>query len=191
MKRYIYFSVTFISFIACFYVSEVLVDEGKSKYIIAQAVAANDHEEDDFPWGLFLPAFIKKRTSPIDPLDEDNDFDGYTENQGDCNDTNVSIHPGATEICEDGFDQDCNGSDLACPVDPIFAKTELLKGSWYFWYIILTPFDNYYYLTTISGDKNDEGGYYIFGTSGYGDPVGASYYPDSKWRYNRKLCLRG
>ncbi|MCK5681664.1 DUF1566 domain-containing protein, partial [bacterium] len=51
-----------------------------------------------------------------DPDDIDNDGDGYSENQGDCNDAEATIHPGATEICGDGIDQDCNGSDLICPV---------------------------------------------------------------------------
>ncbi|MGC6524929.1 MAG: FISUMP domain-containing protein [Flavobacteriaceae bacterium] len=40
--------------------------------------------------------------------DVDNDFDGYTENQGDCDDANINIYPGATEI-EDGVDNDCDG----------------------------------------------------------------------------------
>ncbi len=44
----------------------------------------------------------------------DNDGDGYTENGGDCNDGDATIHPGAAETCEDGIDQDCNGSDLPC-----------------------------------------------------------------------------
>lgn len=44
----------------------------------------------------------------------DKDKDGYTANQGDCNDSNATVHPGATETCGDGIDQDCNGSDLAC-----------------------------------------------------------------------------
>ncbi|MCH4554071.1 MopE-related protein [Aestuariibaculum lutulentum] len=46
----------------------------------------------------------------IDPgsLDDDNDGDGYSENQGDCNDANPSFYPGATEIC-DGLDNDCDG----------------------------------------------------------------------------------
>ncbi len=52
-----------------------------------------------------------------DPDDVDNDGDGITENQGDCNDADASIHPGAIEICGDGIDQDCNGSDLACIED--------------------------------------------------------------------------
>ena len=42
------------------------------------------------------------------PMTIDDDGDGYTENQGDCDDTNASINPGATEI-EDGIDNDCDG----------------------------------------------------------------------------------
>jgi len=40
---------------------------------------------------------------------DDNDKDGYSVNQGDCDDANPDINPGATEIC-DGFDNNCNGS---------------------------------------------------------------------------------
>jgi len=35
--------------------------------------------------------------------------------EGDCNDENAAIHPGAEEVCGDGIDQDCNGADLTCP----------------------------------------------------------------------------
>ncbi|MFZ2806682.1 MAG: putative metal-binding motif-containing protein [Desulfosalsimonadaceae bacterium] len=55
--------------------------------------------------------------SDIPPEDVDDDGDGYTENQGDLNDSDNSIYPNAEEICGDGIDQDCNGSDLVCPED--------------------------------------------------------------------------
>ncbi|MCP4345062.1 MAG: M28 family peptidase [Desulfobacterales bacterium] len=45
--------------------------------------------------------------------DIDNDNDGYTENQGDCNDANPDISPDADEILNDGIDQNCDGHDDA------------------------------------------------------------------------------
>jgi len=45
--------------------------------------------------------------------DMDNDGDGWTVGDGDCNDTDANTHPGATEIC-DGRDNDCDG---AIPAD--------------------------------------------------------------------------
>ncbi len=38
----------------------------------------------------------------------DEDHDGYTTCDGDCNDHDPAIHPGAVEVC-DGKDNDCNG----------------------------------------------------------------------------------
>ncbi len=42
-------------------------------------------------------------------LTVDNDGDGWTENEGDCNDANAFVFPGAGERC-DGLDNDCNGT---------------------------------------------------------------------------------
>ena len=43
---------------------------------------------------------------------------GYVANSTDCNDASAAIHPGATEICGDGIDQDCSGGDLVCSSVP-------------------------------------------------------------------------
>jgi hypothetical protein len=52
--------------------------------------------------------------SLVSDPDEDEDADGYTKKQGDCNDADASVNPGADEICGDGIDQDCDGSDPEC-----------------------------------------------------------------------------
>lgn len=45
----------------------------------------------------------------VDPLDVDDDFDGQTENGGDCDDTDASVYTGASEVCDE-VDNDCDGS---------------------------------------------------------------------------------
>jgi hypothetical protein len=47
-------------------------------------------------------------SQPPDPEDVDDDGDGTTENQGDCNDSDPSIHPGVEDQCDE-VDEDCDG----------------------------------------------------------------------------------
>lgn len=71
----------------------------------------------------------------------DNDKDGYfVKADGcpgpyDCDDNNKNVYPGAKEICGNGIDEDCQGGDLACPLqcvdkdgDGYFVKADGCPG---------------------------------------------------------------
>ncbi|MDQ3902760.1 MAG: putative metal-binding motif-containing protein [Thermoproteota archaeon] len=45
---------------------------------------------------------------PPDPSTIDNDGDGFSVAQGDCNDGNPNVYPGAVEV-QNGIDDNCNG----------------------------------------------------------------------------------
>lgn len=71
------------------------------------------------PAGNEGQVLVFKGGKPVwtDPVYGDDDADGYSESMGDCDDSDKSVHPGADDICGDGIDQDCNGSDAVCGDD--------------------------------------------------------------------------
>ena len=56
--------------------------------------------------GLEVPAIAGFQNVTLACSDADGD--GYFDCQGDCNDHNAAVHPGAAELC-DNLDNDCNG----------------------------------------------------------------------------------
>jgi len=48
---------------------------------------------------------------PNNPPVEDEDGDGFTRDDGDCDDNNPDVYPGAEDIPGNGIDEDCSGTD--------------------------------------------------------------------------------
>ena len=83
-------------------------------------------------------------TGNTDPLATDNDGDGLSENDGDCDDTNALISPTAVETTGNGIDENCNGLmatvDMTCHgVDADVDGTQdavtsvRIVGPWWSW----------------------------------------------------------
>ena len=73
----------------------------------------DDHPLDGTPW--FIDA---DSDGAGDATTSDNfcsDPGDRVPNGDDCDDTNIAIYPGAPEICEDGIDNGCDGSDDCAP----------------------------------------------------------------------------
>ena len=51
--------------------------------------------------------------SGITPVPGDDDGDGYSEDLGDCDDADPSVHPGADEVAGDPTDHNCDGTAIA------------------------------------------------------------------------------
>ena len=113
----------------------------------------------------------------------DNDGDGYGEdssmvtacnppdpswvvNNGDCDDSNVNMNPGETEVCNDGFDNDCDGGVYCLEGEISLADADIrLVGT--------TAAKNLGTSLSSAGDINNDG---------YGDVImGAPIPPDSRF----------
>ena len=102
----------------------------------------------------------------------DEDGDGYR-SYDDCDDTDPTVYPCASEVCGDGIDQDCSGADRACglpdEVEPNDTSADaddlggIGAGSGAQGYMCETGFDGHQYIgdldyfrfTTPFGDRQD------------------------------------
>ncbi len=91
--------------------------DGMAEWGLAMDDTVRDVPEDQ-PEGPTEPTELRPRRPEllIDDIDkeervgdDDRDGDGFTVGQGDCDDLNYDVHPGAREICGDGIDNNCNG----------------------------------------------------------------------------------
>ncbi len=79
-------------------------------------------------FGVLRGGWTSRTTSPSVPRSsaDDLDGDGYSIDDGDCHDGDADTHPGATEICGDARDQDCDGAAPDCA--PLGSRTEHLPA---------------------------------------------------------------
>ncbi|MBC8287833.1 MAG: hypothetical protein H8E42_10220 [Nitrospinae bacterium] len=71
--------------------------------------------------GVFVTAFCAG----------DGDGDGFTGVQGDCDNSNASVYPGAPEVCGDGVDNDCDGiagAERECLSTPVDCQVSALSA---------------------------------------------------------------
>ena len=63
----------------------------------------------------------------------DSDGDGYdsiADGGTDCDDTDSSVHPGAVEVCDNGVDDDCDGTASGCGLDGSYDVTDADIDIW-------------------------------------------------------------
>lgn len=105
---------------------------------------------------------------------------GYVPNCEDCNDNKSTVNPSRTEICGDGVDQDCSGTDLSCQTDLIDDfDTGFVSGvHWqdYDGTITSSQYSSYPYSFQMDG-----GGQYL-----WSEPWDTSSCTSVSWRYHGK-----
>ena len=84
------------------------------------------------PFALLAVACVPELVPPnvLDNPDGDFDGDGFSENEGDCDDEDAARSPGAAEVCKDGVDNDCDGAPGECAIngDHSLAESPFWEG---------------------------------------------------------------
>ena len=97
----------------------------------------------------------------------------YTDVADDCDDTEASVNPDATEVCDNGFDDDCDGTPNECSPAGVYTQADLD--------MLLTGTSDSYFAYDIAAADLDGDGHQdlLIGTydeeDSAGDEVGATF----------------
>lgn len=69
------------------------------------------YREGDASFGPDVPVSVIVRPRTASTTDDDRDG---SSSLADCDDGDATAFPGATELCENGLDEDCDGADVSC-----------------------------------------------------------------------------
>lgn len=123
MKRIIY--VVILSLLACVSCNkDELIQTDQTNDSFARNSPGKDkislchYDDENYTWKIINPSnkSLDAHLNHGDVLLVDSDSDGYVTEVnecvpgGDCDDNDPSINPGATEVCDDSIDNNCNGT---------------------------------------------------------------------------------